>query len=85
MNETSKSIIKVGILLCAGGVQFLDASAVDLLAICTPEYMKACQLPDALVAMGKEYDFRYIAESGPGSHITLTGGVKVLISVGSHW
>lgn len=72
--------LKVGTLLVGSVIQFIDTSAVDILAMTTVEYLKMGQLPEAIVAQGQDMEFLYISEKGEGLH-KLTGGLKVQITV----
>lgn len=73
--------LKVGILLVGDNVQFLDASAVDVLAMTTTEYLKAAQIPEAVCSKGQDMEFLYITEEGEGLY-SFTGGLKVQATVG---
>lgn len=77
---SNTSPIVVGILLLPP-VQLLDAAPVDLLGMLTPGYMRAVDVSDELAAQALEFEFHYIAESGIGSHVEMTGGVKYLVTV----
>ena len=78
---TSTSPLRVGVLLC-GPVQLLDLAAVDLFGMLTPEYLRACQLPDQLVSLGPTIEFRYIGEGKKeGEILETTSDVKVVMTV----
>lgn len=84
-SESAKKPLRVGVLLC-DAVQFLDVSPVDLFGMLTPEYLKACCLPDAVVAMGQEIEFLYISgseenEADATSFISLTANVGLHLTV----
>ncbi|KAI5122023.1 hypothetical protein M0805_008014 [Coniferiporia weirii] len=74
--------LKVGVLLC-GNVQLLDAAAVDLFTMMTPWYLRACQLPDSIVALGRDVKFHYIKDVETDSaadgkaHALLTADMQV--------
>ena len=55
--------LKVGVLLCAGGVQLLDLAAVDLLGMLSTTYLRASGFPDDVVSLGHEVEFHYIADA----------------------
>ena len=75
--------LRVGVLLC-GPVQLLDIAAVDLLGMATPEYIKLCGMPDALVSIGHPTEFKYIGEGKkPGDIIEVTSTMKVVMTVRS--
>jgi hypothetical protein len=58
--------LKVGVLLCSGGVQLLDLAAVDLIAMMSSTYLRTCGLPETVVATGHEVKFHYIADGVKG-------------------
>lgn len=74
--------LRVGTLLVGSGIQFLDASAVDILAMHSKDYLRSANVPDALLAQGQDMEFLYIAEQGSGL-FPLTGGLKAVITVRS--
>ncbi|KAH8112462.1 class I glutamine amidotransferase-like protein [Phellopilus nigrolimitatus] len=76
--------LRVGMLLC-GEVQLLDAAAVDLFAMLTPAYLRACKLPETIVAQGHDIEFRYITDSVKSAdaaltHASLTGDVHIRLT-----
>lgn len=72
--------LKVGVLLVSSGVQFLDASAVDILSMSCTEYLKAAQIPETIRSKGQDMEFLYISEKGEGLY-SFTGGLKVQVTV----
>ncbi|KAI9829092.1 MAG: hypothetical protein M1832_000115 [Thelocarpon impressellum] len=68
--------LKVGILLLGDSVQLLDCSPADLLGMTEPYYLKAAQVPDAIVGMGVETEWHYISEAGPDKLMQMTAGAK---------
>jgi hypothetical protein len=62
--------------------QLLDAAAVDLLGMITPENLRALQQPDELVAHGQDVVFYYIAEGRNGeTSVKLTSGFSCMVTV----
>ena len=54
--------LHIGVLFC-GDVQLLDLAAVDLFAMCSKAYLKACDLPGPMIALGFDnLTFYYIGE-----------------------
>lgn len=54
--------LHIGVLFC-GDVQLLDLAPVDLFAMCSRRYLKACELPSPLLALGfDEMRISYIGE-----------------------
>lgn len=43
--------LHIGVLFC-GDVQLLDLAAVDLFAMCSKTYLRACEFPSPLIALG---------------------------------
>ncbi|EJD03266.1 class I glutamine amidotransferase-like protein [Fomitiporia mediterranea MF3/22] len=85
MSIPKSAPLKVGVLLCSVGVQLLDLAAVDLLAMTTPFYLKACGLPENIVNAGHDFEFRYIADVIKGNkdaptYAEVTANVKVHIT-----
>lgn len=82
-----KKPLKVGVLL-VGAVQLLDFSPVDLFAMLAPEYLKACLLPEQIVALGQEIEFLYISgtkkDISGDSIESLTADVGVRVTVSIH-
>ncbi|KAL5528230.1 hypothetical protein ACEPAF_7366 [Sanghuangporus sanghuang] len=75
--------LKVGVLLCSGVVQFLDIAAVDLLAMLSSAYLRLCDLPENVVALGHEVKLHYIADAVKGEAPTeslTTAGARVRIT-----
>lgn len=62
-----------------GTVQLLDLSPIDLLGMMSPEYLRACQLPEALCAVGIQSTIHYISvpETGPFVQLTANASLKV--------
>ena len=81
-----KKPLKVGVLL-VGAVQLLDFSPVDLFAMLTPEYLKACLVPEEVVALGQEIEFLYISGTRKDINgdsiesLTADVGVRVTVSI----
>ena len=73
--------LKVGVLLLSKGAQLLDVSAVDLLGMMEPYYLKACQLPEPIVSKGIEIEWHYISEAGPAETMLMTAGVRYGVTV----
>lgn len=67
MATTAPSTLNIGVLFFSD-VQLLDLSGVDLFAMCSKAYLRACDLPSALVARGLDtLNVYYIAEGIPDS------------------
>lgn len=75
--------LKVGILLVGSGVQLLDLSAVDILAMSCVEYLKVAQIPEAVHSKGQSMEFLYITEKGEGPY-PVTADLKVQATVRRH-
>jgi hypothetical protein len=63
--------LRIGVFI-PGGAQLLDMSPVDLFGMLSPDYLRACQLPGPLVALGLPSTIHYIAMPDTGTHIELT-------------
>jgi putative intracellular protease/amidase len=63
--------LRIGVFI-PGGAQLLDMSPVDLFGMLSPDYLRACQLPGPLVALGVPSTIHYIAMPDTGTHIELT-------------
>lgn len=73
--------LRIGTLFVGSAIQLLDASAVDILAMHSKDYLKSIGIiPEALLAQGQDMEFLYIAEQGNGL-FKLTGGLDVNITV----
>ncbi|KAH0847794.1 hypothetical protein AYO21_04001 [Fonsecaea monophora] len=75
----NKTLFRVGVLLLPS-VQFLDASAIDLFGMITPEYLQACGLPEALVDMGVPVEIHYISATGAGTYMALTASATLPVT-----
>ncbi len=81
MSTTSTTTpIKFGVLLLGPSVQLLDVSPADVFGMLEPNYLRAGQLPESLVAMGVDIEYHYITESGEGLQ-QMTAGVKYGVTV----
>ncbi|KAF8866388.1 PfpI endopeptidase-like protein [Acephala macrosclerotiorum] len=62
-----------------GTIQLLDLSAIDLLGMMSPDYLRACHLPEALCAAGIPSTIHYISvpETGPFVQLTANASLKV--------
>jgi hypothetical protein len=63
MAPAAASSLTIGVLLF-DDVQLLDLAAVDLFAMCSKEYLRACDLPAPLVARGLDQIIVYYISSG---------------------
>lgn len=72
--------LRIGTLLVGSEIQFMDTSAVDILAMHSKDYLKSISVPEAFVAQGEDMEFLYVAEQSSGL-FSLTGGLKVTITV----
>lgn len=81
---SEKAPRRVGVLLCRN-VQLLDTAAVDLLGMLAPKMIRTSglEVSDDVAEKGQNFDIRYVAESGPGSHAELTAGMKCIVTVSS--
>lgn len=78
--------IVLGILLLPPVVQLLDLAAVDILAMLDRSYLRACDLPEHVVARGVETEYHYICESGEGwCGITTGGRMGATVRLSSSW
>ena len=67
MASNRTSTLTIGVLLF-DDVQLLDISAVDLFAMCSKAYLRACDLPGPIVARGLDrVNVYYISEQGPNN------------------
>ena len=77
------SILHVGVLIL-GVCQLLDAAAVDLLGMLTPEYLRGGHVSDELVSKGQEIKFHYIveklAEGEDSAYLSSSFGCKITVS-----
>lgn len=65
MAASKASTLTVGVLLF-DDVQLLDLATIDLLAMCSKAYLRACDLPAPLIARGiDQLNVYYIGENGP--------------------
>ncbi|KIX93183.1 uncharacterized protein Z520_11037 [Fonsecaea multimorphosa CBS 102226] len=71
--------LRVGILLIPP-VQLLDASAIDLFGMLTPEYLEACGLPKPLADLAIPVEIHYIAATGPGTHASMTSSATLPVT-----
>lgn len=71
--------LRVGMLLVPP-VQLLDASAIDVFGMLTPEYLKACGLPQPLLDLAIPVSLHYIGQSGPGTHAPMTADATLPIT-----
>lgn len=60
--------LRVGVLLPAP-VQLLDASAIDLFGMLTPEYLEACKLPAPLTKLAIPVSIEYIGPEPTSSDV----------------
>lgn len=72
--------LKVGILLVGSGIQLLDLSAVDILAMSCVDYLKVAQIPEVVHSKGQTMEFLYITEKGEGPY-PVTADLKVQATV----
>ena len=75
MSISASAPLKIGVLLCTGGVQLLDLAAVDLLAMLQPAYLRSCSFPQPIVSLGREIEFHYIADVVRGDGEVPTEGI----------
>ncbi|KAL9119853.1 MAG: hypothetical protein Q9187_003589, partial [Circinaria calcarea] len=68
--------LQVGIILLSDGVQLLDVSSADILGMMQPSYLRACSLPESIIAQGVEMEFHYVTESGEGMQ-AMTAGFRL--------
>jgi len=61
-------------------VQLLDLSPIDLFGMLDPEYLRACQLPEALTTLGVSSNIHYISLPEAGEHIELTAKAVLRVS-----
>ncbi|KAI9873326.1 MAG: hypothetical protein M1830_000541 [Pleopsidium flavum] len=80
---TSPTPIVFGVLLLGAGVQLLDVSPVDIFGMLDPAYLRACQLPENVVAQGVDVEFHYITESDEALH-PMTAGAKIGVTDSIH-
>ncbi|KAF2475417.1 ThiJ/PfpI family protein, partial [Lindgomyces ingoldianus] len=76
--------LHIGVLV-VGGIQLLDLSPIDLFAMLTTDYLKACNLPPAITSHGipsSELKITYIASTGAGSLAPTTPNLKFHIDAG---
>jgi hypothetical protein len=65
MAVAKRTSLTIGVLLF-DDVQLLDLSAVDLFAMCSKAYLRACDLPSTLIGRGlDQLNVYYIGEHGP--------------------
>lgn len=62
------------------GVQLLDLSPVDLFGMMSPDYLRACQLPEPLIALGIPSTIHYISVPETGTHVELTAGASLKVT-----
>ena len=72
--------LQVGIILLSDGVQLLDVSSADILGMMQPAYLRACSLPETMIAQGVEMEFHYVTESGEGMQ-AMTAGFRLGVTV----
>ena len=68
--------LQIGVLLVSELIQLLDLAALDLLTSMQPEFLRACELPDEMVAHGVESQVYYISEDGE-KLMNMTSDVKI--------
>ncbi|KIW30748.1 uncharacterized protein PV07_02452 [Cladophialophora immunda] len=71
--------LRIGILLIPP-VQLLDASAIDLFGMLTPEYLEACGLPKPLRDLAVPVEIHYIAATGSGTHASMTSSATLPVT-----
>ena len=77
---TTKSPVLVGVLL-QDQIQLLDAAAVDLLGMLTPDFLRAARLSEDVVQrIGVNFKFLYIGERTPRAGL-LTADARFTITV----
>lgn len=71
--------LRIGVFI-PSGVQLLDLSPIDLLAMLDPAYLTACQLPPSLIALGTPSTIEYISVPQADGHVPLTANAFIRIS-----
>ncbi|KIW19347.1 hypothetical protein PV08_03642 [Exophiala spinifera] len=71
--------LRVGMLLVPP-VQLLDASPIDLFGMLSPEYLKACGLPQPLLDLAIPVSLHYISQSGPNSYASMTSDATLPVT-----
>jgi putative intracellular protease/amidase len=61
-------------------VQLLDLSPIDLFGMISPEYLRACQLPEPLIALGIPSTIHYISVPESGTHVELTASASLRVT-----
>ncbi|KAE8452154.1 hypothetical protein EG329_001621 [Mollisiaceae sp. DMI_Dod_QoI] len=61
-------------------VQLLDLSPIDLFGMLNPEYLRACQLPEPLCALGIPSTIHYVSVPGTGTHVELTASASLKVT-----
>jgi transcriptional regulator GlxA family with amidase domain len=71
--------LRIGVFI-PKGCQLLDMSGVDLFAMLSPSYLRACSLPTPLIALGTPNTIHYISVPSTGTHVELTGSVFLKVT-----
>jgi len=71
--------LRIGVFV-PKSVQLLDLSPIDLFAMLSPDYLRACQLPEPLVNLGIPSSINYISVPETGSHIELTASASLRVT-----
>lgn len=61
-------------------VQLLDLSPIDLFGMISPEYLRVCQLPGPLIALGISSTIHYISRPESGTHVELTANAFLKVT-----
>jgi transcriptional regulator GlxA family with amidase domain len=76
---TAPKHLRIGVFI-PKTVQLLDLSPIDLFGMLDPTYLRACNLPAPLIALGTPSTIHYISLPSSGSHVTLTAGITVKVT-----
>ncbi|KAF2119341.1 class I glutamine amidotransferase-like protein [Lophiotrema nucula] len=77
-------MIRIGVLIVSP-IQLLDIAPIDLFAMTTQSYFKACKLPQPLIDTAipdKDLEINYIGLSGPGTSAATTANLSLQIDFG---
>ncbi|EXJ76856.1 hypothetical protein A1O3_10501 [Capronia epimyces CBS 606.96] len=71
--------LRVGVLLIPP-VQLLDASAIDVFGMLSPDYLTSCGLPQPLLDLAIKVSIHYISASGPDTHAEMTSSATLPVT-----
>lgn len=79
--DTNFKPLRIGVLITST-IQLLDLAAIDLFSMLSPSYLKACNMPPSIIALGIPSEIYYIGSSNPklGSSI-LTGKLTASLTI----